>query len=250
MSSDSNSRITLGVVSFLNSLPLIEGLEQDPHVNLEYAVPAKLADMLRSEQVDAALIPVVDLANGPGNDDPGLRWRRVSDACIAADGPTMTVRVFSRVSPEEVSTLHADVDSHTSVNLARLTWLHRYNRRLTPEPLSKVENLESCQTALLIGDKVVTTPTHDFQYDIDLGQAWKEWTGLPFVFAVWAAPEKRDHRRLGELLNRARDRGGFYRRQGGPDLSRHPGNRAPGRCNPSSDRQRQGDGIRGNHEAI
>jgi chorismate dehydratase len=207
MSSNSNNQFTLGVVSFLNSVPLIEGLKDNPQVNLQFAPPAQLADKLRSGQVDAALIPVVDLANGPGREYPGIRWQRVSDACIAADGPTMTVRVFSRVPPEEVTTLHADVDSHTSVNLARLTWLHRYHRRLSLEPLNNVGNLENCETVLLIGDKVVTTPTHDFKYDIDLGQAWKEWTGLPFVFAVWAAPENRDHRGLGELLNQARDCG-------------------------------------------
>jgi chorismate dehydratase len=207
MANESNNQFTLGVVSFLNSVPLIEGLAENPQVDLHFAPPARLADKLRSGRVDAALIPVVDLANGPGREYPGIRWQRVSDACIAADGPTMTVRVFSRVPPEAVTTLHADVDSHTSVNLARLTWLHRFNRRINLEPLSDVDNLEDCETVLLIGDKVVTTPTHDFEYDIDLGQAWKEWTGLPFVFAVWTAPEDRDHQRLGELLNQARDRG-------------------------------------------
>src|SRR5512146_1355257 len=93
---------TLGVVSFLNSRPLVEGLDRDAGLSLRYAVPSALAGMLRGGEVDAALVPVIDLAREAG------RWRRVSDACIGSDGPTMTVRVFSRVPPEQMRELHVD----------------------------------------------------------------------------------------------------------------------------------------------
>jgi len=174
--------ITLGVVSFLNSRPLVEGLDSQRGISLYYAVPSALAGMLRGGEVDAALIPVIDLARETG------RWRRVSDACISSDGPTMTVRVFSRVPPEQMSELHVDGDSHTSVALARLIWARYFERRLKITPLAFASDPDECESILLIGDKVVTAPVEGFDYQVDLGGAWKEWTGLPFVFAVWAAP--------------------------------------------------------------
>ena len=119
-SPESERATNLGVVSFLNSRPLVEGLDAEAGVSLTYAVPSALAGMLRTGEVDAALIPVIDLARGAG------RWKRVSDACIGSDGETMTVRVFSRVPPEEMSILYVDEDSHTSVALSRLIWSRYY----------------------------------------------------------------------------------------------------------------------------
>lgn len=192
---------TLGVVSFLNSQPLVEGLDATSGVALHYAVPSALAGLLRTGEVDAGLVPVVDLARAAG------AWRRVSDACIGSDGETMTVRVFSRVPPEHMTVLYADPDSHTSVALARLIWGRWFERPIALRPLSSVSSLDECPSVLLIGDKVVSAPVGDFEYQVDLGGAWKEWTGLPFVFAVWAAPIARECDRLARLLSTARDRG-------------------------------------------
>ena len=119
----------------------------------------------------------------------------------------MTVRVFSRVSPERMNTLYVDGDSHTSVVLARLIWSQYFERPLRIVPLEAASDPNACESVLLIGDKVVTGPVKGFAYQVDLGGAWKEWTGLPFVFAVWAAPAGGDHERLARLLNAARDRG-------------------------------------------
>ena len=187
----------LGVVSFLNSRPLIEGLADDPRVSLRFAVPSALPGLLQEGEVDAALIPVIDLASSAG------RWQRVSDACIGSDGRTLTVRVFSKVPPEQMEVLHVDPDSHTSVALARLIWANVYCRPLRIEPIVPVDQLRDCESVLLIGDKVVTTPMPWFDYHVDLGDAWKKWTGLPFVFAVWATnhnqPEAQVPRATGSL---------------------------------------------------
>jgi chorismate dehydratase len=191
----------LGVVSFLNARPLMDGLDADPLVSLQPAVPSALADLLRAGDVEAALIPVIDLAR------EGRDWTRISDAGIGCDGDTMTVRVFSRVPPEAVTVLHADTDSHTSVALARLIWKHRYHRDITILPLTAAPSREACESVLLIGDKVVTRPPAGFDREIDLGEVWREWQELPFVFAVWAARAEADTRELAEILNRARDRG-------------------------------------------
>lgn len=194
--------VRLGVVSFLNSRPLIEGLSADPRVVLRFAVPADLAGLLEAGEVDAALVPVVDVARSAGV------WKPVSDACIGSDGETLTVRVFSKVPPEQIEVLHVDRDSHTSVALSRLIWTNMYRRPIRLETMPPVERLGECESVLLIGDKVVTTPMPGFDHQIDLGEAWKRWIGLPFVFAVWAAPADRDtDGSWGRLLSDTRDRG-------------------------------------------
>jgi chorismate dehydratase len=194
------NRTRLGVVSFLNSKPLIVGLDSDPTLDLQFAVPSALPDMLDTQQVDAALIPVIDLARSNG------AWQRVSNACIGSNGRTMTVRVFSRVPADAIRVLHCDTDSHTSVGLARVIWQNVYRRELLLEPRPE-RDFDHCEAVLLIGDKVLTTPMDGFHYQIDLGEAWKNWTGLPFVFAVWAGPADRLSETLAERLETARDQG-------------------------------------------
>lgn len=192
---------TLGVVSFLNARPLIAGLDRNPAVALRFAVPSALPQMLRTKEVSLALIPVVDLAR------KDREFKIVSDGCIASDGETMTVRVFSRVRPEEISTLHVDGDSHTSVLLSRLIWRVMYRKQLEIRPFEPPASPAACESVMLIGDKVVTCGQNDFPHQIDLGGAWKAMTGLPFVFAVWAGRAAEDVGFLEPVLTQARDRG-------------------------------------------
>ncbi len=195
---EGQSYARLGVVSYLNAKPLICGLQDEPSVRLFFDVPSGLCGQLLAGRFDAALIPVIDLLQAPGH------LRVISDACIGSDGETLTVRVFSKVPPQDIRSIRIDHDSHTSVVLAKLLWPALFQRQVTfcddsadPEP----------QAVLLIGDKVVTFDAWQYRYQVDLGGAWKTWTGLPFVFAVWAAPRQTAHPGLGNLLSRARDRG-------------------------------------------
>jgi chorismate dehydratase len=193
----------LGAVSFLNARPLLEGLADAAGISVIQAVPSALPEELFAGRVDAALVPVVDaLVHGD-------RLRVISDACIGCDGETLTVRVFSRVPPDAITRLAVDGDSHTSVLLARVLWAELHGRGLQITPLPAVAgSLEDREAVLLIGDKVVARMPRGFGYEIDLGGAWRELTGLPFVFAVWAClrqlPEADE---LGRLLNLARNRG-------------------------------------------
>ena len=209
----------LGVVSFLNARPLIAGLAQRTDLGLHENVPAALTDDLVAGTVDAALIPIVDVLRSQG------RFHVLSDGCIASDGETMTVRVFSKIPPEQIESLWVDADSHTSVALVRLIWHHRFGRTLTLRRTSMYESSPNeFESVLLIGDKVVTADMHDYPHQLDLGSAWKEQTGLPFVFAVWAyrnptsgvngadtmsaKPTPRfDTRAAAAILSSARDRG-------------------------------------------
>lgn len=190
----------LGVVSYLNAKPLIAGLDADSDFELLLDVPSRLPALLESGRVDAALIPVIDLLRSP-------RWRVISDACIGCDGETLTVRVFSRVAAESIRRLHVDGDSHTSVALAAVIWREHFGAELEIVPFNGDETVEDCEAVLLIGDKVVHNPLVEYDIETDLGSCWKTMTGLPFVFAAWAAPAGRDMSELAIRLSQARDTG-------------------------------------------
>jgi chorismate dehydratase len=209
--------LRLGVVSFLNSRPLIAGLADDPRVELRFDVPARLPTLLDAGAVDAALVPIVDVLRRP----PGAGtepYHVVSDACIGSDGETLTVRVFSQVPPDRVRTLWVDPDSHTSIALARVLWQELYACQLEIRPLETGRtDSGGLPAVLLIGDKVVDQRRRGFAYQVDLGGAWRQLTGLPFVFAVWArrgsvttpdsAAAPGCDAPLAEILSAARDRG-------------------------------------------
>lgn len=195
---------TVGAVSFLNARPLVDSLVDREDIVVRPAVPSRLAAMLESGACDAALMPVVDY------------WRRrdglqrVSDACIASSGETMTVRVYSRVPPDKLERLHVDTHSHTSVVLAAVIWREMYGRRLELTPFDADAGGDAkgdIEGVLLIGDKVASSRQHGFGFEVDLGAAWKHLTGLPFVFAAWYAPFDRDCAALSQALEVARDKG-------------------------------------------
>lgn len=186
----------LGCVGYLNTLPLIEGLGKLRDLRLTLTPPARLADLLVSGDIEMGLLSTIDFQRlrFPGESDPGLCM--VPAGMIGCDGPTLTVRLFSAVPFERVTRLHADIDSHTSVALARIVLAERFGSR--PEVIdfdADAERLARAgaehrpwpESVLLIGDKVVTDapPQDRYPYQLDLGEAWKELTGLPFVYAVW-----------------------------------------------------------------
>ena len=188
-------------MQYLNARPLIEGLDGHDGFALTYDVPARLADLVLGGGVDAALIPVVDLLR------TDRRWMILGDACIGCDGETLTVRIFSRVPPERIRRVYVDGDSHTSVALLHLLFAEFYGIDLETFPLAAASSPDECESILLIGDKVVVAEPSGFPYQIDLGGAWKEFTGLGFVFAVWAALEESGLGELAGTLSAARDIG-------------------------------------------
>jgi len=202
----------LGVVSYLNSRPLIAGLELDSSIEIILDVPSRLPGMLDRGEVDVALVPVIDLV------DESRDWQIISDACIGCDGETLTVRVFSRGNPQSITRLLVDGDSHTSVALARVIWQEEYGRRLDIQEFDGREPSDDTDGVLLIGDKVVNHSLIHCDHEIDLGAAWKSLTSLPFVFAVWAAPRDLHCPELVERLRIARDRGVASAQAIGADL--------------------------------
>lgn len=172
----------VGCISFLNTKPLIHGIERYPAIRPVYDVPSGLLDALENDRVALALCPVIDLQTSR------RPLMAVPVGGIACHGKTLTVRLFSRVDWSRVQTVHADSDSHTSVMLMRLIMAEVYGRRVAVQPLGSLSDVQA-QTLLLIGDKVITSSPseRDYPYQLDLGQAWLEHTQLPFVFAIWQA---------------------------------------------------------------
>jgi chorismate dehydratase len=180
--------LRIGSVSYLNAKPLIYGLDETDDLHLALDVPSKLLDGLRERRFDVALLPVIDYQRLAG-------LRMLRSGGIGCDGPTLTVRIFSKVPVERIRTLACDKDSHTSVALARI--LLKEMRGAHPELIDLDHAAADAQ--LLIGDKVVCEEPMGFAHQLDLGQAWKDFTGLPFVFATWAARQETE---LGDLPQR------------------------------------------------
>ena len=112
----------IGCVSYLNAKPLIEGLDNRTNPTVRFDVPSRLLDDLQAGNVDIALCPVVDYYRSP------VPLRVVPVGGIGSRGPTLTVRLFSRIPLHAVDTVHADSDSHTSVLLMRVLMDKLYHR--------------------------------------------------------------------------------------------------------------------------
>jgi chorismate dehydratase len=170
--------LRVGAVSYLNTKPLIWGLHGRQGVDLQLDVPARLLEGLERRRFDVAMLPVIDYQRLEG-------LRLIPSAGIGSDGPTLTVRIFSRTPVERIARLACDRDSHTSVALARVILAERYG--LQPELVDLPGDSGGAEAKLLIGDKVVREDAAAWPVQLDLGEAWKAHTGLPFVFAAWMA---------------------------------------------------------------
>lgn len=196
-------RPRIGAVQYLNTRPLVHGLASSG-VRLSYDLPSRLADQLAAGKLDVALVPSIELFRGD-------RYRVVSDACIGCRGPVMSVKLFFRTSPERVQSLAVDEGSRTSTTLARILLAERFG--VLPDvavlPIGAGLADTPADAVLLIGDRALAMPpgAAAFQLIWDLGDEWCRWTGLPFVFAVWAARANVDTRSVKPLLARARDAG-------------------------------------------
>lgn len=186
---------SVGCVSFLNATPLIEGLAERSGDRVVLDVPSRLLQRLDAGTVDVALCPVIDYFRSRSP------LALIPVGGISCAGPTLTVRLFSRVPPEQIQRVHADVDSHTSVALLRVLLARDHGVRPEVVPYDRhAPGGGNPETCMLIGDKVVTAPPDDpMPHQIDLGERWHAMTGLPFVFAIWMCRRQTD---LGELPRR------------------------------------------------
>jgi chorismate dehydratase len=195
--------VRIGAVTYLNSKPLIEGLgELLPEAELTLDYPSRLADDLEAGRLDVALVPSIEVLRHAD-------YEIVSDACVATRGPVMSVKLYSRVPLGKIQSLALDAGSRTSAALARIMLQERFGVSPRMEPLPFERSLSSTGTdaVLLIGDRAMHVPEEPFTATWDLGEEWLRWTGLPFVFAVWAAKGSTELGPVEETLGTARDLG-------------------------------------------
>jgi chorismate dehydratase len=168
----------LGVVSYLNAQPLVYGLDSDSRFVLESDTPARVAERLHRGESDIGLIPSIEYALG--------EYALVPDLAIASRGAVRSVCLFHRGPLENLRRVALDTSSRTSAALLRLVLRARLGRdpEYVPLPPDPKAMLSACDAALLIGDPALYLESDLERWD--LGQAWRELTGLPFVFAFWA----------------------------------------------------------------
>lgn len=150
-------------------------------VELLIDYPSNIASLLQTNQVDIGLVPVAII--------PTLEEHHiVSDYCIGCDGEVASVCLFSEVPLAEISTILLDYQSRTSVALLEI--LIREHWKITPELRAAAadyeKNISGTTAGLVIGDRALVQRSKS-KYIYDLGTAWKEMTGLPFVFAAWVS---------------------------------------------------------------
>ena len=176
--------IKIGAVSYLNTKPLVFGFAERPELDLIFDLPSRLADRLSAGELDVALIPVIEAVANP-------QYTIVSDACIACRGPVRSVKLLSKVALADIQTIALDEGSRTSAALAKVILNEKFG--LKPKsldlPISQQWHEVSTDAVLVIGDRAMHPMSNSsgFEIEIDLGEYWNQWTGLPFVFAVWAA---------------------------------------------------------------
>lgn len=195
--------VRIGAVSYLNSKPLIEGLpELAPQAQVVLDYPSRLADELAAGRLDVALIPSIESFGDPD-------YEIVSDACVASRGPVLSVKLYFRKPPGLVRSLALDEGSRTSAALARIMLEERFGVSPASRPLPLGESTADtdADAILLIGDRAMHPPCEPFDSVWDLGQEWFEWTGLPFVFAMWVTRRGLPLGAIESALGAARDRG-------------------------------------------
>jgi chorismate dehydratase len=183
----------IGSVPYLNSVPLTCGIEDETL----FVVPSKLADMLRTGELDAALVSITEILFHEGYDI-------LDGAAIASRGEVKSVFLAHRQPLEEIEVIHSDSASLTSVNLLRVLLAER---GLYPkfEPLSDYSRAALLQNVLLIGNPGINFVHAPHDHAIwDLGTAWHELTHLPFVYAVWALRRGHHDDALREKLRAAK----------------------------------------------
>lgn len=186
----------VGSVPYLNSVPLTRGLEDQ----IVFAPPSQLAQLLREDKLDAALLSITEPLLNEGYDI-------LDGIAVASLGEVKSVFLAHRKPLEQTNLIHCDTASLASVNLLKVLLAER---GLSPEfrKLDYYHDAPLVDAVLLIGNPAIDFRREHHEHQIwDLGQAWSELTNLPFVFAVWALRKGKVDDNTKRLLREARDFG-------------------------------------------
>jgi len=188
--------LRIGSVPYLNARPLIDGLE-----GIVLDVPSRLTESFRRGELDVALLPSFESVRCP--DLP-----IVPGMCVASPGPVDSVLLFSDRPIETCRSVALDESSLTSTALARVLFGERW--RCEPEFLACSPDIDprvsDADAVLLIGDPAMRAP-RDGLIVTDVATTWREWTGLPFCFALWVARDEESAAAAEPILAAAKERG-------------------------------------------
>lgn len=188
----------LGRIPWINCYPVYGALDRGIipcGAELISGTAADLNDLLAAGELDVSAVSAVEYARN------AAAYHLLPDLAVSCDGPVHSVLLFSRRPPQELdrAAVLLSASSRTSVLLLELLCRHRWRVR----PRFATVRAEAADLAalrgfphdgvLVIGDAALLLAAESrYPYVEDLGAAWKEWTGLPFVFAVWAARRSAD----------------------------------------------------------
>jgi chorismate dehydratase len=196
-------KLKIGVVPYMNAKPLIYGLiKQSDKIDLLYGAPSTLPEKLERGELDIILMPSVNYFRGNG-------YKIIPGSSISSSGPVESVNLFIKTPTiEKIRVVALDKDSLTSCVLTKIILWKRYSMKpefIKLKDKSKIYN-EYADAFLVIGDDALKLQGEDFTV-LDLGQEWKELTGLPFVYAFWVAKSKSKLHGVERLLNDAKEHG-------------------------------------------
>lgn len=183
----------LGRIPWINCYPVYGAIDRGEvacGASLVSGTAAELNDLLAAGELDVSVVSAVEYARN------AAQYHLLPDLAITCDGPVHSVALFSRRPVEELddATILRTASSRTSVLLLDLLCHHRWHiaprfatARAEASDLAALAGLPH-DAVLVIGDAaLLLAAERRYPHMTDLGAAWHEWTGLPFVFAVWAA---------------------------------------------------------------
>jgi len=201
-------KFRIGSVQYLNAVPLTSGIESE----VVFATPARLAEMLRRDELDAALVSITEVLLTD-------RYDILDGIAIASLGEAYSVLLAHRRPLESITEVFCDTASLSGLNLLKVLLAER---GLKPEfkPLPDPSKAAEHDAVLIIGDPAIdfqrahppspaiagsgATSEHEI---FDLGTAWYELTNLPFVYAVWALRRGIENKELCRELRETKDFG-------------------------------------------
>lgn len=196
--------IKIAAVSYLNTIPFLYGFiyhaRLSKQIEVEKAIPSRVATMLLKKEVDIALLPVAVLPELP-------EYHIISDYCIGTKGAVATVQLFSNEKIDHIHTVILDYQSRTSVMLTKILMKEHFKKEVNYKKAKPgyERQVESGEAALIIGDRA-TYALKNFKYHYDLGEIWNLKYQMPFAFAVWVSLRELDEEFL-EDFNEALKQG-------------------------------------------
>jgi chorismate dehydratase len=201
----------LGRIPWINCYPVYGAMDRglvDPLAQLVSGTASDLNDLLAAGELDLSVVSAVEYARDAAS------YHLLPDLAISCDGPVHSVKLFSHRPVEQLgdATVLRTASSRTSVLLLELLCRHRWGVaprfatvRAEPSDLDQLAGFPH-DAVLVIGDAALLLAARNrYPVQVDLGQAWQEWTGLPFVFAVWAARRTADPSRVRAVHGRLLD---------------------------------------------